>query len=54
MSVTLITAANLPNLLVPGARGIMSDYPYYFNEWKMMYTIRPSIKNTEVDIETAP
>lgn len=54
MAVTLITAANLPNLLIPGARGIMSDYPYYFNEWKMIYTILPSIKNTEVDIETAP
>jgi len=54
MSVTLVTAANLPNLLVPGARGIMMNYPYYFNEWKMMFTILPSIKNTEVDIETAP
>lgn len=54
MSNTVITAANLPNLLIPGVRGIMADYPYYMNEWKQMYTIMPSIKHTEVDIETVP
>ena len=54
MSTTLITAANLPNLLIPGVRGIMADYLYYQNEWKQVYTILPSIKNTEVDIETVP
>lgn len=50
----LITAANLPSLLIPGVRGIMNDYPYYQNEFKQIYTILPSIKNTEVDIETVP
>lgn len=50
----LITAANLPNLLIPGVRGIMADYPYYMNEWKQLYTILPSVKHTEVDIETVP
>ena len=50
----LITAANLPNFLIPGVRGIMADYPYYMNEWKQIYTILPSVKNVEVDIETVP
>lgn len=51
MSVTVITAANLPNLLIPGVRGIMLDYYYYNNEWKQIFTILPSIKASEVDIE---
>ena len=54
MSTTVITAANLPNLLIPGVRGIMADYLFYTNEWKQLYTILPSIKNVEVDIETIP
>ncbi len=51
MATTLITAANLPNLLIPGVRGIMNDYLYYSNEWKQIFTILPSIKNVEVDVE---
>ncbi len=54
MSTTLITAANLPNLLIPGVRGIMADYLFYSNQWKQLYTILPSIKNAEYDIETVP
>lgn len=54
MSTTLITAANLPNLLIPGVRGIMADYLFYQNQWKQLYTILPSVKNAEYDIETVP
>ena len=54
MTTTLITAANLPNLLIPGLRGIMSDYLFYNNQYKQLYTILPSIKNSEYDIETVP
>lgn len=54
MSSPLITAANLPNLLIPGVRGIMADYLFYNNQWKQLYTILPSIKNSEYDIETVP
>lgn len=54
MSTTIITAANLPNLLIPGVRGIMADYPFYQNEWKQLYHILSTIKHTEVDIETVP
>lgn len=51
---SVITIANLPQLLLPGARSIMLDYPYYMNEWKQIFTILPSIKRTEVDIEAVP
>lgn len=51
MANTLITAANLPNLLIPGVRGIMGDYEFYNNEWKQFFTTLSSVKNTEVDIE---
>lgn len=54
MTTAIITAANIANFLIPGVRGIMADYPYYMNEWKQIYTILPSIKHTEVDIETVP
>lgn len=54
MTVTVITAANLPQLLIPGARGLMLDYFYYNNEWKQVFTILPSVKAAEVDIELAP
>jgi len=51
---SVITIANLPQLLLPGARSIMLDYPYYMNEWKQIFTILPSIKRTEIDIEAVP
>lgn len=51
MANTLITAANLPNFLIPGVRGIMGDYEFYNNEYKQIYTTLSSIKNSEVDIE---
>lgn len=54
MSTTLITAANLPNLLIPGVRGIMSDYLTYQNQWKQLYTTIASIKNSEYDVEMVP
>lgn len=54
MSTAIITAANIANFLIPGVRGIMADYPYYMNEWKQIYTVLPSIKHVEVDIETVP
>lgn len=53
MAQTVITASSIANLLVPGAQSITSNYPYYFNEWKMIYTIIPSVKNVEVDIEVS-
>lgn len=53
MAVTVITAANIANMLVPGIKSITSNYPYYFNEWKMIYTILPSVKSAEVDIEVS-
>lgn len=47
----LITAANLPNLLIPGVRGIVGDYEFYNNEYKHYFKILSSVKNEEVDIE---
>lgn len=54
MSSPLITAANLPSLLIPGLRGIMSDYLFYQNQWKQLFTTIATIKNAEYDIETVP
>ena len=51
MAQNLITAASLPDLLIPGVRGIMGDYEFYNNEWKQVFTILASVKNTEIDIE---
>ena len=51
---TIITAANLPNYLIPGLRSSTISYLYYQNEYKQIFTILPSIKNTEVDIESVP
>jgi len=51
MNSTLITAANLPNYLIPGVRGIMGYYEQYPTEWKQFFTILASIKNAEVDLE---
>lgn len=53
MASTVITSGNITQLLIPGAQSITSNYPYYFNEWKMIYTIVPSIKNVETDIEVS-
>lgn len=47
----LITAANLPNLLIPGVRGIMGDYEFYNNEYKQYFKVLASVKNEEIDVE---
>ena len=54
MSNQVITAANLPNYLIPGLRSSTISYLYYNNEYKNVYTILPSIKKTEVDVESVP
>lgn len=50
----VVTVQDLPNLLLPGARSITLDYPYYLNEYKQFMTILPSVKREEIDIECVP
>lgn len=51
---TLITTANIQGYLVPGLQSSTIDYVFYQNEYKQIFTIIPSEKDTEVDIESIP
>jgi hypothetical protein len=53
MAATVITSGNITQLLMPGVNSITSNYPYYFNEWKMIFTIVPTLKNAEIDVEVS-
>jgi hypothetical protein len=54
MSTSIITAADLPAYLIPGMRSSTISYLYYQNEYKNIFTILPTIKNTEVDVQSVP
>lgn len=51
---SVVTVQDLPQMLLPGARSITLDYPYYMNEYKQFMTILPSVKREEIDIEAVP
>lgn len=51
MANSVISLANIPNMLLPGAMGIMMYYDMYPDEWKQIFTVVQSIKNVEVYIE---
>lgn len=51
MANTVISLASIPNMLLPGAMGIMQYYDMYPDEHKQIFTSLQSIKNVETYIE---
>lgn len=51
MANSIVSLSSMPDMLLPGALGIMQYYDMYPDEWQQIFHVVPSIKNTEIYIE---